>query len=58
MMGVVYADVVEPLLGVARFSLWAHLEKLATEGRARLADPGVDDPSRSNETSTWEAVPG
>ena len=58
LMGVVYADVVEPLLGVARFSLWAHLEKLATEGRARLADPGVDDPSRSNETSTWEAVPG
>lgn len=30
----VYADVAEALLPVARFSLWAHLRKLAADGRA------------------------
>jgi len=40
----VYADVAEPLLAVARFSLWAHLEKLAAEGRA-TARPGPDGPA-------------
>jgi glyoxylase-like metal-dependent hydrolase (beta-lactamase superfamily II) len=34
----VYADVAEALLPVARLSLWAHLRKLAAEGRARPHD--------------------
>jgi glyoxylase-like metal-dependent hydrolase (beta-lactamase superfamily II) len=40
----VYADVTEPQLPVARFSLWAHLRALAQEGRAALRDvaPGDD----------------
>ena len=52
----VYADVHESLLPVARFSLWAHLQKLAADGKARLADDGESDPLRSSVTSTWEAV--
>jgi len=35
----VYADVRSELLPVARMSLWAHLRKLAGEGRAASADP-------------------
>ena len=54
----VYADVREALLPVARRSLWAHLQKLAVDGRARLADDDETDPLRSSETSTWEAVVG
>jgi glyoxylase-like metal-dependent hydrolase (beta-lactamase superfamily II) len=40
----VYADVTEPQLPVARFSLWAHLRALAAEGRAEAmdAEPGHD----------------
>ena len=40
----VYADVTEPQLPVARFSLWAHLRALAAEGRAVPVDaePGDD----------------
>ncbi len=38
----IYVDVHELLHPVARFSVWAHLRKLAQEGRARGAD--VDDP--------------
>lgn len=34
----VYADVHEALYPVARFSLWAHLRKLAADGKARPAD--------------------
>jgi hypothetical protein len=52
----VYADVSEPLLAVARFSLWAHLQKLAADGRARLADQDERDPLRSSIASSWEAV--
>lgn len=52
----VYADVSEPLLAVARFSLWAHLQKLAADGRARLADADESDPLRSAIASSWEAV--
>ena len=52
----VYADVREALLPVARRSLWAHLQKLAVDGHARLADDDENDPLRSSETSTWEAV--
>jgi len=53
----VYADVSEPLLAIARFSLWAHLQKLAADGRARLVDDGESDSRCSSITSTWEAVP-
>jgi glyoxylase-like metal-dependent hydrolase (beta-lactamase superfamily II) len=49
MLGDVYADVRDELLPVARFSLWAHLRKLADDGRARSTDP--DDI-----TSSWVAV--
>lgn len=45
----VYDDVREELLPVARRSLWAHLRKLAADGRARSSDP--DDIE-----ATWEAA--
>lgn len=40
----VYADVTEPQLPVARYSLWAHLRHLQGEGRAEARDvaPGED----------------
>ena len=56
LMPAVYADVHEPLLAVARFSLWAHLQKLAADGKARLVAEAESDPFRSTETSTWETV--
>ena len=43
----VYADVDEALYPIARYSLWAHLRKLADDGRARGGDP--DDLE-----TTWE----
>ena len=52
----VYADVHQSLLPVARLSLWAHLQKLAADGKARLADDGESDPLCSTVTSTWEAA--
>jgi glyoxylase-like metal-dependent hydrolase (beta-lactamase superfamily II) len=46
----VYADLTnDELVPVARMSLWAHLRKLAQDGRARSADP--DDV-----TTTWTAT--
>jgi glyoxylase-like metal-dependent hydrolase (beta-lactamase superfamily II) len=45
----VYTDVPEALHPIARFSVWAHLRKLAADGRARSADP--DDVSAS-----WQTV--
>jgi glyoxylase-like metal-dependent hydrolase (beta-lactamase superfamily II) len=45
----VYADVTEERHEVARHSLWAHLRKLAADGRARATD--LDDPD-----ARWEAV--
>lgn len=47
---VVYTDVREEVLPIARYSLWAHLRKLAEEGRAGSSDP--DDLA-----STWRPVP-
>ncbi len=44
---VVYADVDEARHPVARRSLWAHLRKLADEGRART-------PDRDDAATTWE----
>lgn len=35
----VYVDVPELLHPIARYSVWAHLRKLAAEGRARSTDP-------------------
>jgi glyoxylase-like metal-dependent hydrolase (beta-lactamase superfamily II) len=46
----VYADVSDDLLPVARKSLWAHLRKLADDGRARSTD--ADDIA-----SSWTSVP-
>ena len=45
----VYADVADELLPVARMSLWAHLRKLADEGRARGEDP-------SDIAAPWDAA--
>jgi len=45
----VYADVREALYPVARYSLWAHLRKLGSEGSARAHDPAdIEAP--------WESV--
>ena len=45
-MAAIYTDVPEVLHPVARFSVWAHLRKLADESRATASD--VDDPD-----ATW-----
>jgi len=42
LVAAIYTDVPEFLHPVARFSVWAHLRKLADEGRARAVD--ADDP--------------
>jgi glyoxylase-like metal-dependent hydrolase (beta-lactamase superfamily II) len=42
LLGHVYADVTEAQLPVARFSLWAHLRALRSEGRAIALDTGPD----------------
>ncbi|MDQ6840438.1 MAG: MBL fold metallo-hydrolase [Actinomycetota bacterium] len=39
LVGVLYTDVPEVLHPVARYSVWAHLRKLAGEGRAKGANP-------------------
>jgi len=49
LVAAIYVDVHELLHPVARFSVWAHLRKLASEGRARGEDP--DDPD-----ATWVAA--
>jgi hypothetical protein len=51
----VYADVTESLRPVARYSLWAHLQKLALDGRVRLVGP-ENNPLGSTEASLWEPV--
>ena len=50
LVAALYADVPEILHPVARFSVWAHLRKLAGEGRAEGADVDAMD-------STWSAGP-
>ena len=47
LLGTVYADVTEERHEMARHSLWAHLRKLAGDGRATASD--VDDPD-----ATWQ----
>ncbi|MGI8793995.1 MAG: MBL fold metallo-hydrolase [Acidimicrobiales bacterium] len=46
----VYRDVDEALYPIARYSLWAHLRKLADDGKARAGDP--DDLE-----TAWEHLP-
>ena len=48
LVSAVYVDVPEALHPIARYSVWAHLRKLAAEGRASAAD--VDDLD-----ATWSA---
>ena len=50
---VVYGDVTERQLPVARFSLWAHLRALGQEGRAVAADAGA---RRTPSRRRWAAV--
>ena len=57
----VYADVDPKLLPVARYSLWAHLRKLADDGTAigpppRVDQPDDDGPDLSGLSGTWEAI--
>jgi glyoxylase-like metal-dependent hydrolase (beta-lactamase superfamily II) len=56
LLPVVYGDVTESLLPVARFSLWAHLQKLAVDGRALLLGEETD-PFSSTESSLWAPAP-
>ncbi len=49
----VYADVTEPQLPVARFSLWAHLRALVQEGRATVVDAAPGDDTLD---SRWAAA--
>jgi len=56
LLPMVYSDVDDSLLDVARHSLWAHLEKLAQEGKALMragADPGD---TVTGDTARWEPV--
>jgi hypothetical protein len=63
LLGRVYDDVTEAQLPVARFSLWAHLRKLAAEGRAEVvvaagaagAARTADDPD-GQLSATWVAT--
>jgi hypothetical protein len=49
LVAAIYTDVPDFLHPVARFSVWAHLRKLAGEGVVSAAD--VDDPN-----SVWSAA--
>jgi Beta-lactamase associated winged helix domain len=55
LLGQVYADVTEAQLPVARFSLWAHLRHLGSEGRA---EPMGAPPGGDTIETTWRWVPG
>jgi glyoxylase-like metal-dependent hydrolase (beta-lactamase superfamily II) len=52
----VYADVAPAALAVARFSLWAHLLKLAADGRALGASGDGTDPRTNGLDATWRAT--
>lgn len=67
LLPVVYADVTEAQLPVARFSLWAHLRKLAGEGgatvepaprRRRTADGSAAPEEDPELGATWVAAAG
>jgi glyoxylase-like metal-dependent hydrolase (beta-lactamase superfamily II) len=53
----VYADVAEDARKVARYSLWAHLLKLAADGRALGAAGDGTDPETNGLDATWRATP-
>lgn len=50
LVAAIYVGVAEPLLPIAQFSVWAHLRKLAADGRARPATKDIDDMQ-----ATWTA---
>jgi glyoxylase-like metal-dependent hydrolase (beta-lactamase superfamily II) len=52
----VYADVAAEALPVARYSLWAHLLKLAGDGRALGAAGDGTDPEANGLDTTWRAT--
>jgi glyoxylase-like metal-dependent hydrolase (beta-lactamase superfamily II) len=56
LLGSVYADVTTEALPVARYSLWAHLLKLAGDGRARGAAGDGTDPEANGLDATWRAT--
>jgi glyoxylase-like metal-dependent hydrolase (beta-lactamase superfamily II) len=59
----VYADVSEPQLAPARYSLWAHVRKLAADGRAEIVPARPSDlpvdltPGDEELWATWVAAP-
>jgi glyoxylase-like metal-dependent hydrolase (beta-lactamase superfamily II) len=53
----VYADVAPVALEVARYSLWAHLLKLAADGRALGPSGDGTDPGANGLDATWRATP-
>ena len=55
LVGAVYADVDAALYPIARLSLWAHLRKLAREGRAEELADGPDPGYRSTSAPTGAA---
>ena len=55
LVAAVYADVDEPMHRVARLSLWAHLRKLAAEGRAEEITEGLVPTYRSAAASAGTA---
>ncbi len=55
LVGAVYADVTPALHPIARLSLWAHLRKLAQEGRAEEVAGGPDPRYRSTSAPTGVA---
>jgi glyoxylase-like metal-dependent hydrolase (beta-lactamase superfamily II) len=50
LVGAIYVGTPEALLPVARYSVWAHLRKLAAEGRVRGDDP-------DEVAAPWSSVP-
>ena len=58
LLPLVYPEVADALVAVARATLWAHLQKLAVDGRARLLDDDQSDPLLSSATSSWGPAVG
>jgi glyoxylase-like metal-dependent hydrolase (beta-lactamase superfamily II) len=57
LLPMVYTDVDDSLLDVARHSLWAHLEKLAEEGRARMRAAVDAGDALTGDTARWVTMP-
>jgi len=56
LLATVYADVGPAARVVARYSLWAHLLKLAADGRARGPAGDGTDPNTNGLDATWRAT--